>query len=185
MKLVVGLGNIGDEYASTRHNLGFMILDDFAANHNLTWQKKDKFKAYVAEGLIGDEKILLLKPTTLYNLSGDAVQAVAQFYKIALADMVIVHDELALQFGIIRARIGGSDAGNNGLKSIIAAQGPDFARIRIGIANEYLARSDASDFVLARFTKDEQLKLGDIKKHAVTYIGAFVSGSFDHTTHKI
>ncbi len=185
MKLVVGLGNIGDSYAATRHNIGFMVLDAFAAEYNLTWQKKDKFKALLAEGVVGDQKVLLIKPITMYNLAGDAVKATAQFYKINPQDILVVHDELALPFGAIRTRLGGSDAGNNGLKSVIAAVSQDFARVRIGVANIHLATADAADFVLSRPTKDEQQKLGDIKKHAVTYVGAFVNGMFDHTTHKI
>ncbi|HVI69042.1 MAG TPA: aminoacyl-tRNA hydrolase, partial [Magnetospirillaceae bacterium] len=150
---------------------------------SLDWRKRDKFKAYVAEGLIDDQKVMLLKPATMYNLTGDAVQAAAQFYKITPADIVVAHDELALQFGVIRARVGGSDAGNNGIKSVIAAIGQDFARIRVGIANEHLATTEAADFVLSRFNKGEQQTLSDIKKHATIYVGAFISGSFDHTTH--
>ncbi len=185
MKLVVGLGNVGDTYAATRHNMGFMALDYFATEYNLTWQKKDKFKALVAEATVGDQKVILIKPTTMYNLAGDAVIATAQFYKIAPHNILVVHDELALPFGAIRTRLDGSDAGNNGLKSIIAAIGQDFARVRIGIANQHLATTDSADFVLSRPTKDEQPKLDDIKKHAITYIGAFINGAFDHTTHKI
>lgn len=185
MKLIIGLGNIGDHYAQTRHNVGFMALDKYASEHSATWQKKDKFKAYVAEIMVDDERITLIKPTTMYNLVGDSVHATVQFYKIAVQDILVVHDELALPFGVIRTRLGGSDAGNNGLKSVIAAVGQNFARVRIGIGNQHLATTDAADFVLSRFTKDEQTKLNDIKKHAVTYIRAFVHGAFDHTTHTI
>lgn len=185
MKLIIGLGNIGTQYQNTRHNLGFMVLDAFAEVHGLPWLKKDKFKAMVAEGVVEGQKVVLVKPNTLYNLSGDAAMAVASFYKIPPQHIAIVHDELALPFGAIRLRFGGSDAGNNGLKSIIAAFGPDFARIRIGIANEQLAASDAANFVLSRFSAEEQQKLSAIQKHAMEQLGAFVQDNFNHTTVKV
>lgn len=184
MKLIIGLGNIGREYHQTRHNLGFMVLDNFADANQLSWLKKDKFKSLVAEGVLNGQKIILAKPVTLYNLSGEAAQAIAHFYNIALSDVLVVHDELALPFGAIRSRRGGSDAGNNGLKSIISTIGADFARVRIGIANEYLAKSDAADFVLSRFTAPEQGMLPTLKMHAVERIQAFIDGAFDHTTVK-
>lgn len=185
MKLVVGLGNPGERYQLTRHNLGFEAVSGFTQEHSLTWQKKDKFKALVAEGTLAGQKAIFALPTTFYNLAGEAVQAIMHFYKIPPSDLLVVHDELALPFGAIRTRRGGSDAGNNGLKSIIAAIGPGFARLRIGIANEQLATQDAADFVLSRFNTQEQSQLEHIKKHAITQIGAFISGSFGHTTVKM
>lgn len=182
MKLIVGLGNIGSHYQHTRHNLGFIVIDAFAEQSGMDWVLKSKFKSLVAEGTLGAQKIICIKPTTLYNLSGDAVAAVAAFYKIPLQDIVIVHDELAIPFGTIRVRLGGSDAGNNGIKGIIAALGPDFARIRIGIANEHLATTDASGFVLGQFSAGERQKLGDIKKHAIEQIDAFIQDTFSHST---
>jgi PTH1 family peptidyl-tRNA hydrolase len=182
MKLIIGLGNIGPAYDGTRHNVGFMLLDFFARADNLDWQTKDKFKATVAEGYIGAEKVILLKPTTYYNLSGEAALAAKQFYKIDNADILVAHDELALPFGTLRTRIGGSDAGNNGLKSIIACVGPDVARIRVGIATDISAKQDAADFVISRFSHQERTQLADIQKHALDLIGAFVTGEFNHTT---
>jgi PTH1 family peptidyl-tRNA hydrolase len=185
MKLIVGLGNYDPHYANTRHNAGFSVADAFAGTHSLQWQTKDKYKAALAEGVVAGEKIIVLKPHTYYNLSGDAVLAVKQFYKIDNADIVVVHDELALPFGTLRTRVGGSDAGNNGLKSIIATVGADVARIRIGIANELLGRQAAADFVLTRFTADEQSKMPEIKKHALELIGVFITGGFAHTTKSV
>lgn len=182
MKLIIGLGNIGPHYEGTRHNVGFMMLDAYAAAHGLGWQTKDKFKAETAEGYIGTEKVILVKPTTYYNLSGEAALAVKQFYKIDINDTLVVHDELALPFGTIRTRIGGSDAGNNGLKSIIATVGAEVARIRVGIANDLSAKQDAADFVLGRFSHDEKKQLPVIQKHALEHIGAFITHEFDHTT---
>lgn len=185
MKLIVGLGNKDAHYDGTRHNVGFAVAEVFAAANNLQWQHKDKFKASVAEGMVDGEKVLLLKPSTYYNLSGEAVLAAKQFYKIDNPDILVLHDELALPFGTIRTRRGGSDAGNNGLKSIIATIGEDVARVRIGIANEFTARQDAADFVLGHFSADEKKQLPTIQKHAQQCIGAFIDGSFDHTTVKI
>src|SRR5258707_5952830 len=113
MKLIVGLGNIGDHFNGTRHNVGFKVIDALAEAKGLNWQFKDKFKASVAEGEVDGQKIILAKPTTYYNLSGDAVQATKQFYKLDNADILVLHDELDLPFGTVRARLGGSDAGNN------------------------------------------------------------------------
>lgn len=185
MKLIIGLGNPGEQYELTRHNIGFAVVDSFAREHNLTWQTKNKFKAWIAEAFVEQEKVILLKPTTFYNLSGEAVQAVLHFYKVPLNEVLVVHDELALPFGVIRTRRGGSDAGNNGLKSIIGACGPDFARVRIGIANEQLARTDAADFVLNRFSAKEKTHLANIKKHAGQQLSAFIKETFDHATVKI
>lgn len=182
MKLIIGLGNIGPHFAGTRHNVGFETVDAYAAEHNLAFLEKEKFKAHIAEGVMGDGKIIIAKPTTYYNLVGDSVQMIKQFYKIDDADILVVHDELALPFGTVRTRPDGSAAGNNGVKSIIAAIGDSFPRIRIGIANEFLPRTDAADFVLSRFSHEESQKLPDIKKHAVTLIDAFVDGAFEHTT---
>ncbi len=184
MKLIIGLGNPDIHYDGTCHNVGFAVAEAFAAANNLDWHAKDKFKASVAEGVVQGEKVLAVKPATYYNLSGEAVLAIKQFYKVENADILVLHDELALPFGTVRTRRGGSDAGNNGLKSIIATVGEDVARVRIGIANEFTARQDAADFVLGHFSHDETQKLGDIKKHAMQCISAFVDGSFDHTTIK-
>jgi PTH1 family peptidyl-tRNA hydrolase len=185
MKLIVGLGNYDPHYDNTRHNVGFAVVDSFADAHGLDWQIKDKFKATIAEGVVAGEKILVVKPHTYYNLSGEAVLAVKQFYKLDTSDILVIHDELALPFGTIRTRIGGSDAGNNGLKSIIATVGADVARIRIGSANDMLGRQPAADFVLSRFTPDEQAAIPEIKKHAIELIGVFIAGDFAHTTKNV
>lgn len=185
MKLIIGLGNHDSHYDNTRHNAGFAVVDAFASANNMEWQLKDKFKAAIAEGAVGGEKIIVVKPQTYYNLSGEAALAVKQFYKIDNANVLVVHDELALPFGTLRTRIGGSDAGNNGLKSIIATVGADVARVRIGIANEFTGRQDAADFVLGRFTADEQAKMPDIKKHALELLDVFITGDFAHTTKNV
>jgi PTH1 family peptidyl-tRNA hydrolase len=175
MKLIVGLGNPEPKYDLTRHNVGFLLLDHIAKQHSASWQPKSKFKGLVAEIEIGEERAILLKPTTYYNLTGEAARIIVDFYKLSAADDVLVlHDELALPFGTLRTRMGGSDAGNNGIKSLIAHLGQDFLRIRIGIHNEIADRQDAADFVLSKFTATEQSTLDDIAKHAFGFIEDFV-----------
>ncbi len=175
MKLVAGLGNPESKYNLTRHNVGFLLLDHVAEQLGATWQDKAKFKGAIAETAVDGKKVLLLKPTTYYNLTGEAVKAISDFYKLNPAqDILILHDELALPFGTLRTRLSGSDAGNNGIKSLIAHLGPDFARIRVGIANELAVRQDAADFVLSRFTHEEQAAMGDVARHVLSFIEDFV-----------
>jgi len=181
VRLVVGLGNIGTQYAGTRHNSGFAFIERYASTMDARWQTKDKFKAMVAEVAVDGQKVLLAKPTTLYNLSGDAVRALKDFYKLDNKDILVIHDELALPFGTIRTRFDGSDAGNNGIKSIIAAIGADFARIRVGIANEHTASKDAADFVLEQFTPEEREKIDDIQAAIWRLINPFIKdGQLQH-----
>lgn len=175
MKLIVGLGNPEPKYDLTRHNVGFLLLDHVAEQLGASWQPKPKFKAITAEVTIGGEKALLMKPTTYYNLTGEAARAALDFYKLSPAqDVLVLHDELMLPFGTLRTRLEGSDAGNNGIKSLIAHLGSQFARIRIGIANDRSTQQDASDFVLSRFTPQEQAQIGEVARHALDFIEHFV-----------
>ena len=175
MKLIIGLGNPEAIYDLTRHNVGFLLLDHVAKELNAPWQEKTKFKGSIAETIIGGEKVIMLKPTTYYNLSGEAAKAVVDFYKLRPAhDVLVLHDELALPFGTLRTRLSGSDAGNNGIKSLIAHLGPDFARIRVGTWNEHAVRQDAADFVLSRFTTEEQGSMNELARHALGFIEDFV-----------
>lgn len=183
MRLIVGLGNPEEKYRHTRHNAGFAALDHVAAQHSTAWQLKDKFKSEIAEVTQNGEKALLIKPQTYYNLSGEAVRTIADFYKVPSADILIVHDELALPFGTVRTRLGGSPAGNNGIKSINEHLGPDTARIRIGIMNELRESMDDADFVLSRFSKEEMDQLTVQYKKIVSLIDAFIAGTFEPTTH--
>ena len=135
MRLAVGLGNPGAEYARQRHNVGFMAADAIAMRHRLgPWRRK--FRGEVAEGELAGVRVLLLKPLTYMNESGRAVAEAARFYKIAPSDIVVLHDELDLAPGKVRVKLGGGVAGHNGLRSIAAALGtPDFWRVRIGIGH--------------------------------------------------
>lgn len=191
MKLIVGLGNPGTEYAKTRHNFGWMMLDRLARDLGASWQTKTKFQSQVAETAIDDEKILLVKPTTFYNLSGIAIRAVRDFYQLDNRDILVVHDEMALPIGAIRTRVGGSDAGNNGIKSLIEHLGPDFAKIRIGSGQAPGANGDARpteqhrDHVLSRPTASEADLLDTLEPHIRHIITEFAGGHFLETTHSV
>ena len=155
MKLIFALGNPGIEYVGTRHNTGFMAINVFAYKQGLIFGEKTKFNAYIAEFSFKGEKVLLVKPTTFYNEVGISARALIDFYKLPpTEDMLVIHDDLALPFGTIRVRKKGSDAGNNGIKSLNAHIGPEYARLRVGIALPERTSDDAS-FVLSRFNSNE------------------------------
>jgi PTH1 family peptidyl-tRNA hydrolase len=154
MKLFVGLGNPGSEYAGHRHNIGFMALDRIAADHGFgPWKRA--FKGLVAEGRLGAEKVVLLKPETFMNLSGQSVQGAMAFYKLPLADVTVFHDELDLAPGKCRVKQGGGHAGHNGLRSISGILGEGYGRVRLGIGHP--GHKDAvAGYVLHNFAKAEQ-----------------------------
>lgn len=134
MKLIVGLGNPGSKYARNRHNVGFMAVERIADRHRFgPWKKK--FQGLAADGEIGGEKVLLLKPDTYMNESGRAVGEAARFLKVALGDIVVLHDELDLAPGKLKVKLGGGNAGHNGLRSISAHLGNEYVRVRIGIGH--------------------------------------------------
>ena len=154
MKLFVGLGNPGAKYAQNRHNIGFMALDRIAEDHGFSpW--RNKFQGQFCEGKLGDSKVLLLKPTTFMNLSGQSVGEATRFHKIHLDQFTVFHDELDLAPGKMRLKQGGGHAGHNGLRSIHAHLGADYARVRLGIGHP--GHKDAvAGFVLRDFTKVDQ-----------------------------
>ena len=153
MKLLVGLGNPGSQYAGNRHNIGFMALDAVARQHNIT-QFRSKHSGQLAEGSIAGEKVILLKPQTFMNRSGDSVQAVAQFYKIAPADIIVLYDELDLAAGKVRVKIGGGNGGHNGLRSIDPQIGLGYRRVRLGIGHP--GKEFVTPHVLGDFSKAER-----------------------------
>ncbi len=154
MKLIAGLGNIGNKYVFTRHNAGFMLADSIALNHNVSFKENSKLKCLFANLKSDNEDYLIIKPTTFMNLSGEAIRAVVDYYKISIEDILIVHDDLALPLGKIRFRANGSDGGHNGIKSIIQHLGTqNFARLKIGIGPQPNLPSEV--FVLQNFTKEE------------------------------
>lgn len=171
--LIVGLGNVGKKYDGTRHNIGFAAIDELASKQDFDpWMEKKDLKCQLTTATIGDSRVILIKPTTFMNLSGEAVQAVMHFYKIPLQQIVVVHDELDIPFGQIRMRNGGSAAGNNGIKSIIQHCTEDFARIRIGIQAE--TPMETSDFVLAKFSKEEKSELPALFKETTAILTEYI-----------
>lgn len=163
MKLLVGLGNTGTDYAKNRHNLGFMVADELAQRWELKFSEKKPWQALIAETEIKGEKLILAKPTTMMNLSGQAVVKIAKFYKIEATNIWIIHDELDLPFGSLRVRPGGSSAGNNGVQSVIDAIGNDFYHWRIGIGRP-TGQMAAKDYVLQNFTANEAGQLDQVIK---------------------
>lgn len=167
--LIVGLGNIGKEFEGTRHNSGFLAVEAYAKQLKFPdWQEKPKFKALVCEDFINGKKVILAKPTTLYNLSGESVQAIKAFYKLADSDITIVHDELDLPFGTVKEKNGGGSAGNNGIKSVTSHIGENYKRIRIGIKNAQLEKMDPADFVLSKFSAAEKKQLNTVIEAALS-----------------
>lgn len=185
MKVILAQGNPESKYNGTRHNVGFFIIDQLADTHNVQWQPKSKFKADCAEITVGGEKVLLVKPTTYYNATGESARAVKDFYKLDNSDLLVIHDELALPFGTLRTRQDGSDAGNNGIKSLNAHIGTEYARLRIGVYNEKRSRTGDVDFVLGKFSADEKQALDAIAKSALLIIGDFITGNLAHHTVKV
>ena len=154
--LIVGLGNPGNEYAKTRHNVGFMAIDFFAPN-DATWKKEKN--ALTTRVEIDGKNIILAKPQTYMNNSGDAVGPLMAFYKIPLENIIVIHDDMDLKLGTMREKVGGSSAGHNGIKSIDNAIGNEYKRIRIGIGHpkDFDSPLNPVDWVLGKFN-DEQLK---------------------------
>jgi PTH1 family peptidyl-tRNA hydrolase len=177
--VVVGLGNIGSDYTGTRHNIGFAALDYYAEQQNFSdWLVKKDLKALIATQTVAGTRVILVKPTTYMNNSGEAIQAVAHFYKVSAPNILVVHDELDIAFGKLRTTTEGSAAGHNGIKSIIAHIGESFGRIRVGIGPKKPAQIDSADFVLAKFSSDEAKKLPATYKEVASIISDFsASGS--------
>ncbi|MBY0458393.1 MAG: aminoacyl-tRNA hydrolase [Gemmataceae bacterium] len=154
MKVIVGLGNPGPKYANTRHNVGFDVIDYLAAGPGVS-TPREKFEALVAELKEGDETILLVKPLTFMNLSGKSVRAILDFYKLSVADVLVICDDMNLPLGKLRVRTKGSHGGQNGLRNIQEQLGTDgYARLRLGIGQP--AVGDAVDFVLGKFKPGEK-----------------------------
>jgi PTH1 family peptidyl-tRNA hydrolase len=186
MKLIFAQGNPEPDHALSRHNVGFLILNTLANMHGAKWANKSKFNAIVTELNINNEKVLLVKPTTFYNETGPALRKIVDFYKIDTEnDLLVVHDDLALPFGTIRIRKQGSDAGNNGIKSINTHINANYTRIKVGIDNELHDKMDDADFVLAKFTNQELTVLIEkIIPQSVKLVTQFCNNTLEHTSYK-
>lgn len=155
MYLIAGLGNPTKEYDKTRHNAGFSVIDVLADRYRIDVSEK-KHKALCGRGVIEGQKVLLLKPQTFMNLSGESIRAAADYYKIALEEMIVIYDDISLEPGQLRIRLKGSAGGHNGIKNIIANLGTqDFPRIKVGVGAKP-PRMDLADYVLSRFGAGEQ-----------------------------
>jgi len=160
MKLFVGLGNPGSKYAGHRHNIGFMALDQIASDHNFApWRKK--FQGQLSEGRLGREKVMLLKPETFMNLSGQSVGEAMRFFKLEPSDITVFHDELDLAPGKCRVKTGGGHAGHNGLRSLHQHIGPEYQRVRLGIGHPG-HKDRVSGYVLHDFAKADTEWLDDV-----------------------
>ncbi len=166
MKLIAGLGNVGDKYCFTRHNAGFMVLDKWALDEGLSFREEKKLKCFLTKLRYNNEDLLLVKPTTFMNLSGEAVRAVMDYYKIDVKDILIIYDDIALDLGRIRFRANGSDGGHNGIKSIIQHVGTkDFDRLKVGIGPQPNIPSE--NYVLQNFPKEQHEELKDVLKKSI------------------
>jgi PTH1 family peptidyl-tRNA hydrolase len=165
LKLVVGLGNPGEGYARTRHNVGFLVADRLARALGAEWTVR-KFASELAEGRAGQEKVWIMKPQTYMNRSGEAVGPALRFWKLGVEDLVVVHDEIELDPFRIQLKVGGGDSGHNGVKSVNAHVGTrEYARVRVGVGRPP-AMIDPADYVLGRFKKAEEAELDECVERA-------------------
>ena len=175
MKLIVGLGNPGKEYENTRHNMGFMVIDEFASMIDVDFNKED-FKGVYAKFKLDDEDIILFKPMTYMNLSGEAVLAISQFYKIKKEDMLIIFDDMAIKPGELRLRLSGSSGGQKGMQNIIDLLKTDeIKRIRVGIGEPIF---DSINHVLGKPTGEEKAKIDIAIKNAANAIKVYLNKDF-------
>jgi PTH1 family peptidyl-tRNA hydrolase len=173
MKLIVGLGNPGPQYAHNRHNIGFQIVEGFAQKHQFPLRKM-QFNAVTITGVLGPEKIILARPLTYMNDSGRAVGPLARWLKLALSDLLVVYDELDLPLGQLRLRPSGGSAGHNGMKSIIQNLGDEnFPRLRVGVARP--DRRGGADFLLDDFARDEMALVEEARARAIVAIEVFIT----------
>lgn len=184
MKLIVGLGNPGDRYARNRHNIGFMAVEEIARVHGAApWRKR--FQGLAAEAVIGTERALLLLPQTFMNESGRSVAEAAQFYKIGLGDIAVLHDELDLAPAKLRVKTGGGNAGHNGLRSITAQLGNDYRRVRLGIGHPG-DKARVHGYVLGDFGKAEMEWVDDLSRAVAEHAPLLAKGddaSFQNKVH--
>ena len=183
MKLIAGLGNIGAKYTFTRHNAGFMLIDSIAINSNLTLKENSRLKCFMSKFTSNNEDYIIIKPTTYMNLSGEAVRAVVDYYKIGVNDILVVYDDISLELGKIRFRANGSDGGHNGIKSVIQHLGTNnIARLKIGIGPQPSIPSEV--FVLQNFSNEELDKLKETLSIAKEGIACYFTNGIAEAQNK-
>ncbi len=180
MKLVAGLGNIGNNYLFTRHNAGFMAVDKFALDNSASFKEVPKLRSLITNIKANGEDYIVIKPTTFMNLSGEALQLVMNYYKIPASDILIIYDDISLDTGTIRYRANGSDGGHNGIKSIIKALGTkEFTRLKIGIGPQPNLPSEV--YVLQKFTDDDLKRLKPALDKSVESIDYYFKNGISKT----
>jgi PTH1 family peptidyl-tRNA hydrolase len=176
--IIVGLGNPGKKYDITRHNIGFEVIDELAREHQIKINKS-KFKSLVGEGFIGSEKVLLMKPQTYMNLSGQAVMKALDFYKVPIENLIVIYDDIDVEFAKIRIRKKGSGGSHNGMRNIIyLLQDDQFPRVRMGVGRPH-PNQPLADYVLQRFTKKEQEEMIPVVQDSVQAIEVMVRQDVD------
>ena len=178
MYIIAGLGNPTREYEKTRHNVGFEVIDVLADMLGTTVEEK-KFKGCYGRGIIGGEKVLLLKPQTFMNLSGESIRAASDFYKVDPEHIIIIYDDISLDVGQLRIRKKGSAGGHNGFKNIIAHLGTqEFPRIKVGVGDKP-KKMDLADYVLSRFSKEDRAAMEDAFKEAAKAVEVMITEGMD------
>ena len=179
MHLIVGLGNIGEKYQLTRHNIGFMVIDEITKNLSTSNIQKSNFHSTLEKS--GYD--LYSKPTTFMNNSGMAVHAIKEYYKLGIEDIIVIHDDIDLPFGTVKFKIGGGHGGHNGLKSIDSHIGKEYIRVRIGVGKPK-DKADVANYVLDNFSKEEINRLPDIITHTINAIKALKSEDIEQVKTK-
>lgn len=184
LKMIAGLGNPGSEYAHTRHNMGFEVVDRLAEKYRIR-PDRSKFNALFGKGVIDGSDVILVKPLTYMNASGEAVGPLLRFFKLDPADLLVIHDDMDLQMGRIRLRHKGSSGGHNGIKSLIRQLGTeDFARIKVGVGHPERTQEAVVNYVLGRFSKDEQKIMEDAFERASDAATAWLSLPFSEVMNR-
>ena len=173
MKVIAGLGNPGAEYANTPHSIGFEVVDAVARGIGASWKGSSSFKGELATGLLGGVKVLLVKPQTYMNLSGECVSPVLKYHNATINDLLVVSDDIDLPVGRLRIRKGGSAGGHNGLKSVIERTGSsDFVRLRVGVGRDPQSRSNVIGHVLGKFSPEDRQAMDEVVATAAEAVGA-------------
>ena len=182
MILFVGLGNPTPDSHNNRHNIGFKIIDAINQNFGLSKQKP-KFKGLLTMGNIGNEKVYAIKPLTFMNNSGTCIRELIEYFKIDSSDVIVFHDDLDIEFGKIKTKFGGSDAGHNGIASLDKFIGKDYSRVRIGIGKPETI--NVNDFVLSDFNEEEKIKLDEISEKIISSLELLIKKKLDLFSSKI
>ena len=174
--LLVGLGNPSKKYDLTRHNIGFSVLDYIVDRFDElgSWTEKKDLKCQLSQGRFGENQVICIKPLTYMNLSGEAVALSVNYYKVQLEHLVVIHDDLDIDFGSIRTRVDGSDAGHNGIKSIDSHIGTNYGRVRIGIGPKEPPDIDSADYVLEHFSDEQNKQMGNLKRECAAILTEFI-----------